>query len=128
LSARKGAGSRLEAFHHAFAGLWFVVRTQRNAWIHLTATLVVIGLGLWLQLESLEWGLLVVAMLAVWLAECLNTSLEAAIDLASPHPDPLAKAAKDVAAGAVLLAAIGAVVLGALILGPPLFTMLRGGG
>ena len=89
ISPRK-ARSRVEAFQHAFAGLWYVLRTQRNAWIHAIATIGVILLGLWLQIEWRDWALLILAILVVWLAEIINTALEAITDLASPGIHPLA--------------------------------------
>ncbi|HEC21441.1 MAG TPA: diacylglycerol kinase family protein [Chloroflexi bacterium] len=116
--------SRADSFRHAFAGWWYVLRTQRNAWIHSAFTLAVVGVGLWLGLRPVEWAILVLAMGLVWTAELINTALEAAIDLASPEIHPLAKVGKDVAAAAVLGGAVTAVIVGLLILGPPLFSRL----
>lgn len=114
------ARSRLESFRYAFAGLWYVLRTQRNAWIHAIATVGVIFLGLWLQIGLRDWALLILAIFIVWLAEIINTALEAITDLASPEVHPLARVGKDVGAGAVLLASITAFVLGLLVLLPAL--------
>jgi diacylglycerol kinase len=114
----------LHSFQYAFSGFWYVLRTQRNAWIHAIATLCVTALGIWLQLSRVEWALLVIAICLVWLAEFLNTALEAVTDLASPEVHPLAKVGKDVGAGAVLLASFSAVILGLLILLPPLWDKL----
>jgi len=116
--------SRLPAFRHAFRGLGYVLKTQKNAWIHSAATLVVIALGLWLKLSLGEWVPLVMVIGLVWLSEAFNTAIEALTDLASPVPHPLAKVAKDTAAAAVLLAALTSVVIGLLILGPPLLQRL----
>lgn len=113
-----------EAFQFAFAGITYVLRTQRNAKIHLIIMVCVIAMGLWLDLQPAGWALLVVAMAAVWLTEFINTALEAVVDLVSPDINPLARVAKDVCAGSVLLAAIFAVVIGLLVLGPPLWLKL----
>jgi diacylglycerol kinase len=117
--------SRIDSFRHAFAGWAYVLRTQRNSWIHAAFTVGVVGVGLWLQLDLLSWALIVVAIGLVWMAEFTNTALEAVVDLASPDLHPLAKSGKDVAAAAVLTAAATAVVIGFLVLGPPLLDKLR---
>jgi diacylglycerol kinase (ATP) len=114
----------LTSFRHAFSGVWYVVRTQRNARIHLTVALVVIALGLWLGLSYTEWAVIVLTIGLVLAAEAFNTVAEAVVDLATAERHPLAKIAKDVAAGAVLLMAITAVLVGLLILGPPLWRTL----
>ncbi len=114
----------LTSFKHAFSGVWYVLRTQRNARIHLTVALVVIALGLWLGLSYTEWAVIVLTIGLVLAAESFNTVAEAAVDVATAERHPLAKIAKDVAAGAVLLVAITAVVVGLLILGPPLWRAL----
>ena len=100
--------------------MWHVLRTQRNARIHLSVALVVVALGLWLGLSHTEWAIIALTIGLVLVAEAFNTVAEAAVDLATAEYHPLAKIAKDVAAGAVLLMAIAAVVVGLLILGPPL--------
>ena len=116
--------SRITSFRHAFRGLWYVLRTQKNAWVHVTATSFVAVLGLWLGLPGSDWAVLVLAISVVWMAEVLNTSIEAVVDLASPVHHPLAKVGKDVGAAAVLIAAGTAVLVGLLILGPPLWTRI----
>lgn len=116
--------SRLQSFRHAFAGLWYVLRTQRNAWIHAAITTSVIFLGLWIELDRYDWAIIMIAICFVWLAEIINTALEAITDLASPEQHPLARVGKDVGAGAVLLASITAIILGLLILLPPLLAKL----
>lgn len=118
------ARSRLQAFRYAFSGWWYVLRTQRNAWIHLVSTLVVLALGLYLGLMPLEWAVLAAAIGLVWSAEFVNTALEAVVDLASPEMHPLARVGKDVGAAAVLISAIIAVVIGILILGPPTYRLI----
>jgi diacylglycerol kinase len=108
----------LDSFRHAFAGLGYTLRTQRNARIHLLVAVAVVALGLWLGLSRWEWVAIVLTIGFVFVAELFNTVIEAVVDLASPEIHPLARVAKDVAAGAVLLAAILSVVIGLLILGP----------
>lgn len=120
--------SRLRSFGHAFAGMVYVLRTQRNAWIHGVATVAVIALGVWLRLPAAHWPALLLAISLVWLAEFINTALEALVDLASPGRHPLAKVGKDVGAAAVLIAALAAAAVGAMILGPPLVARLGLGG
>jgi diacylglycerol kinase (ATP) len=116
--------SRVQSFGYAFRGWWHVLRTQRNAWIHGFITALVVVLSFWLGLSARDWAILVLTIALVFIAELLNTAMEAVVDLASPERHPLAKVAKDVGAGAVLLAAIAAVVVGLLILGPPLWRVL----
>lgn len=109
---------RIRSFKYAFAGLWTMLKTQQNAWIHACGTVSVVGLGVFFQVSSGEWCWLVLAIMAVWTAEGLNTAFELLADATSPEFHPLVKQAKDVAAGAVLIAAIGSAVIGLLILGP----------
>jgi diacylglycerol kinase (ATP) len=116
---------RARSFKHAFAGWWYVISTQKNTWIHVTATLMVILFALWLNLNTWDWALLFVVIGMVWIAEFLNTALEAVVDLASPEKHPLAKVGKDVGAAAVLLSALVAILVGILILCPPLLQKLR---
>ena len=118
--------SRLDSFRHAYAGWWYMLRTQRNAWIHAIVSTAVFVLGLWLGLGRLEWAVLLLTVALVWMAEFINTALEAVVDLASPDLHPLAKVGKDVAAAAVLVGALTAVLVGLLILGPPLWARMSG--
>jgi diacylglycerol kinase len=116
--------SRIRSFRYAFDGWWFVVRTQHNAWIHLIFTVAVFALALWLRLPTRDWAVLVLTIMVVWTAEFMNTALEAVVDMTMPEVHPLAKVAKDVAAAAVLLSALSAVLVGLLIMGPPLIERL----
>lgn len=109
---------RKNSFLAAFQGLAYVFRTQKNAWIHLTASIIVVGISFFLHLEISEWIALLLVIGFVWLAEFLNTAFEAIVDLASPETHPLAKISKDVGAASVLIAAVLAVIIGILILGP----------
>jgi diacylglycerol kinase len=115
---------RGESFHYAFEGWWFVLRTQPNAWIHALISLVVFALAFWLRLPLRDWAVLILTVTVVWMGEFVNTALEAIVDMTMPKPHPLAKVAKDVAAAAVLVGAIGATLIGLLILGPPLWQRL----
>lgn len=117
--------SRLRAFGHAFRGWWYVLRTQRNAWIHAIITTLVLLVAFWLELPARDWALLIVTIAMVWTAEFINTALEAVVDLASPRHHPLAKVGKDVGAAAVLIASLTAVLVGLLVLGPPLWLHLQ---
>ena len=114
----------VESFRFAFAGLWYALRTQRNTRIHLMITAAVIALGLWLHLSFTQWAVLVLTIGFVLVSEMLNTVAETLVDLVSPGYHPLAKVVKDVTAGAVLLGAIIAVVVGLLVLGPLLLQRL----
>jgi diacylglycerol kinase len=115
---------RLRSFRHALRGWKFVLKTQKNAWVHSLAALGVLVLGYWLQLPARDWAVLVLTIAMVFTAEFINTAIEAVVDLASPGKHPLAKVGKDVGAAAVLVAALSAVLIGLLILGPPLWAKL----
>lgn len=97
-----------------------MLRSEHNAWIHAAATVGVIGAGLALGIGAGEWLAVVLAIALVWVAEAVNTALEALGDAVSQRPHPLVGQAKDVAAGAVLLAAIAAVVVALLVFVPRL--------
>lgn len=112
---------RLKSFTFAFAGIAAMLRTQHNAWIHLAATVTVVVAGFGFAIPRGEWLWLIVAIVMVWTAEALNTAIELLCDVASPEFHPLVKQAKDVAAAAVLIAALGAAAIGALIFVPHLF-------
>lgn len=116
----------IASFGFAFAGIGYLFRTQRNARIHAAVALVVVLLAAWLRVRWIEWSILTLTIACVLILEGLNTALEAVVDLASPQVHPLAKTAKDVSAGVVLIAAIAAVAVGLLILGPPLWARLAG--
>lgn len=94
--------------------------------IHWAAAAMAVGLGVWLGLTPGEWAAVSLACAAVLGAECMNTAVEAVVDLASPERHPLAKRAKDCAAGAVLLCALGALATGLLVFLPKLAAKLPG--
>ena len=116
--------SRIRSFGHAFRGWWDVLQTQHNAWIHAVASVIVFILAFWLKLPARDWAILILTITMVFAAEFVNTAIEAVVDLASPMHHPLAKVGKDVGAAAVLIAALAAVLIGLLILGPPLWAKL----
>jgi diacylglycerol kinase (ATP) len=111
---------RLRSIQCALNGVRIMLASQHNAWIHAATTVLVIALGLALGLSAAEWCWIVLAIVSVWTAEALNTAFEFLTDVASPSFHPLAGKAKDVAAGAVLLSAVGSVVIGLLVFGPHL--------
>jgi diacylglycerol kinase len=113
------------AFRYAWQGIAYMLRTQGNAWIQIAITAVVTAAGLWFGLSVAEWCAVVLAIAAVWIAEALNTAIEAVTDLASPERHPLAGRAKDVAAGAVVVAIAAAAVVGLLVFGPRLWALIR---
>ena len=113
-------GVLVKCFRNAFVGIGHVIRTQRNAKIHLAFTIVVVVLGIWLGIASSDWVALLLAAGLVWTAELVNTSIEYTVDLASSDRSELARIAKDVSAGAVLLAATAATIVGALVFTPEL--------
>jgi len=100
------------------------MRTQRNAWIHAAAAVIVVVITAWLHVPPQGWALLILTIAMVFTAEFINTAIEAVVDLASPGKHPLAKVGKDVGAAAVLISAIAAILVGLLILGPPLWEKL----
>ncbi len=107
-----------ESFRDGFRGIFYLFQTQRNARIHLGITLVAVGAGLWLWLSPLEWVVLILTISLVLAMEMINTALEALSDAAITSYHPLVRTAKDVAAGAVLVTALGAVVVGLLLFVP----------
>ena len=118
------AASRVRSFVYAAHGIRAVVTSQHNAWIHAVATLAAVALGLSLRIPRLEWIAIVFAIAAVWSAEAFNTALELLCDVASPTFHPLVKSAKDIAAGAVLICAVGAMVTALLVFAPRLAMLL----
>ncbi len=117
--------SRIASFKYAFQGWGYAMRTQRNVWIHTAIAILVFFMGLWLQLPARDWAVIILTAAMVFAAEFMNTAIESVVDLATAEHHPLAKAGKDVGAGAVLVAAFAAVLVGLLILGPPLWQKLK---
>lgn len=112
---------RIDSFKPALEGLRHVLQTQPNTWVHAFISLAVILLGFWVGLDLNSWAVIILTMALVWITEFANTAIEAAVDVASPDLHPLAKVAKDVSAAAVVIAALAAVIIGLLILGPQLW-------
>ena len=114
---------RLRSVSHALSGIRLMLRSQHNAWVHAAVTIGVLAASFVLGLSRLEWGGIVIAIASVWTAEALNTAFEFLCDVASPEFHPAVKNAKDVAAGAVLITAAGAAVVGLLVFGPKLIAL-----
>jgi diacylglycerol kinase (ATP) len=110
--------ARLRSFAHAGRGFRTMLLSQHNARIHAAATMVVVAGGVAIRLDRNEWIAVVLAIVSVWTAEALNTAFEFLCDVASPDFHPLVEKAKDVAAGAVLITALGAVAIAAFVFGP----------
>ena len=109
---------RLRSVRFALAGVAFMLRTQHNAWLHLAATVLVIGAGIALRISATDWRWLIVALVLVWVSEAVNTAFEHLCDVVSPQFHASVKISKDIAAGAVLIAALGAATLGLMIFLP----------
>jgi diacylglycerol kinase (ATP) len=117
---------RIRSFRYAGRGIRLTVRTQHNAWIHAVATVLVVLAGIALGVSQQEWCVLILACIAVWVAEGLNTAFELLADATTKEFHPVIGQAKDVAAGAVLIAALGAVAIGLLVFAPKLLEIIRG--
>jgi diacylglycerol kinase (ATP) len=121
---------RLRSMRHAVMGFWFVLRSQHNAWLHAVATALALVLAVVLQVTGTrvysagEWCSLVIVIMMVWMAETFNTGLEILAEAISKDRHPILKIAKDVAAAAVLLTALGAVVVGCILFLPPLIDLV----
>ena len=114
---------RVASFGHAFRGVGAALRSELHLQFHAGATAVVIGGGLYFGLSGTEWALVALAVSSVWAAELFNTAIETLTNLVSPDYHPLAGKTKDVAAGAVLLAALGALVVGSCVFGPKIWAL-----
>jgi len=110
----------IAGFRYAFHGLWYALCTQRHARIHVLIAVLAIITGIILHISAVEFAIIFVAITGVFTTEMLNTVAELCVDLASPHYHPLAKIAKDVAAGAVLTNAILSIIIGLFIFLPHL--------
>ena len=112
---------RAKSFAHAGRGLSIFIKTTHNAWIHTVIFILVIFLGFYFKISYFEWAMLVFVGGLVFVAEAFNTAIEIDMDLTSPQYHPYARDTKDVAAGAVLISAFTALVIGILIFGHYLF-------
>ena len=115
---------RLRSFVYAWRGIRFMAATQHNFWIHLALSILVIIAGFVFDISLTEWCLIIFAMGLVLMAETFNSALEQLTDLVHPDRDPRAGRIKDLAAGAVLLAAIASALIGLLIFAPKIFALL----
>ncbi len=120
MTQRFSISARARSFVYAGRGLRDIVVTQHNAWLHGLATCGVVAAGLALNVTQTEWLMLTLAIASVWTAESLNTAFELLCDAVHPEVHPLVARAKDAAAGAVLITALGATVLGTLVFAPHL--------
>jgi diacylglycerol kinase (ATP) len=121
---------RLRSFRNAAKGVWFVLRSQHNAWVHAAATVAVLGLGTFLHVTVRpftlgQWSALVIAIVMVWVAETFNTGLEVLAEAITQERHPVLKVAKDIAAAAVLIAAVGAAIVGAILFIPPILELVK---
>ncbi len=110
--------NRLKSLLYAINGIRIILTSQHNAWIHATASILAVAAGFFFKLNGYEWGWVVLCIMSVWTAEALNTAFEFLADAAQPEFHPLIEKAKDVAAGAVLITAIGSAIISMIIFGP----------
>ncbi len=110
----------IRSFSYARKGAAHVLRTQRNIWIHIFIGLFVLAAALWLEIPRSEIMILILTISLVIVTEMLNTAIEEVVNMVKPEQHPLAALAKNVAAGAVLVAALGAVMIGIMVFGPRL--------
>lgn len=119
--------SRQASLGYAIAGWLYMLRRQKNTRIQAVASIAAMGLALWLEVDFTGLAILILAITIVWMAEFVNAAVEAAINIAAPDLHPMAKVGKDVASAAVLLGVMASVLIGLLIMGPPLLARLWGG-
>lgn len=110
--------SRWHSFQNAFRGIRYLIQTQRNTWIYIPVTVLVIFFGFYFRINTSEWVATTISLGLVWSLECINTAIETTVDLVSPEFHPLAKIAKDCAAGGVLLSAVAAGIIGLIVFLP----------
>lgn len=116
--------NRWTSLNYALAGWLYMLRRQKNTRIMSIVSLLIFVIGLWLGISRIEWALLIVVITIVWFAEFVNAGIEAAIDIVAPDIHPMAQVGKDVASAAVLLGVVASVLVGLLILAPPLLEKL----
>lgn len=118
--------SRISSLKYAIAGLLYVLAREQSIKLAMVVSAITLVVGLWLDIGTFSWALLVLALGSVWVTECLNTAIEASINLGSTDPHPMAKIGKDVASAAALVASIMFLLVVALILLPRLIDRLSG--
>lgn len=117
--------NRVKSLGYAVAGWIYMIRHQKNTRIQAVASIGIVFVALWLGINMTEWAILILTITMVWMAEFINAAVEATVNLNTSEYHPMAKVAKDVAAATVLLGVVAAVVIGLLILGPPLLVKLN---
>ena len=120
----KTSPNRVKSLGYALAGWLYMLRWQKNVRIQGAASIVILALSLWLQIDAYGLALIIVVITLVWMAEFLNAAVEAVVNLATDEWHPMAKVGKDVASAAVLLSVVASVLVGLLVLGPPLLQRL----
>jgi undecaprenol kinase/diacylglycerol kinase (ATP) len=118
--------NRVESLGYALAGWLYMLRRQKNTRIQAVASIVTMLVAVWLEIDLTGLALLILAITIVWMAEFVNAAVEAAINIAAPELHPMAKVGKDVASAAVLLGVTASVLVGLLVMGPPLLQRLTG--
>jgi len=121
---RFSINKRIKSFKYAFQGIFTLFRNEHNSWIHAFIAIAVIAASFLFNISTFEWIAVIFAIGFVFTAELINSSIEKTIDLITKDINPLAKQAKDLAAGAVLVAAITAAIIGVLIFAPKLIALL----
>ena len=117
-------GSLLKSFQYAFEGILSALKTERNLHVHVIMMTLVIIFGFIFKINVYEWIICIILFILVIAAEMFNTAIEATVDMAMPNLHPLAKKAKDVSAGAVLIIAFGAMIIGLIIFIPKILDIL----
>ena len=117
---------RLQSMRNSLAGLWFMIRHEQSIQILSVYTIAVIGIALWVQLNRLSFAVLLIPIGMIWVTECINTALEATVDLAMAEVHPLAKVAKDVGSAATFLSSVFSAIVTVLLLGTPLLERVIG--
>ena len=115
----------INSFKYAFTGMWSAYKSERNMKIHIAVAILVILFGVFLQISTYEWLACTVCFAMVIGSEMFNTAIETVVDIAMPKKDERAKKAKDVAAGGVLVFAIGSAIIGSIILIPKIIDYLN---
>jgi diacylglycerol kinase len=116
--------NRINSLGYAIAGWLYMLRRQKNTRIQAVASIAALGMSLWLQIGYVEIALIILSITIVWMAEFINAAVEAAINLSTQEFHPMAQVGKDVASAAVLLGVVASVLIGLLVLGPPLLDKL----
>lgn len=123
-SGKFSVRAQLRSFKYAFRGLWWLIREEPNAWIHLTVTIVLIPVCFWLRLSRIDWTLIVICIGLVLAMELVNSAIERMADKISPERDPDIGKIKDLSAGAVLISAIAAAIVALIILVPKFIQLI----